>query len=56
MIRTKLFFIAATGTLGSWLLIDTFLMKMHIVQFLAIEFIVGMSHFIYNDVKNKLLT
>jgi hypothetical protein len=56
MIKTKLFFIAAIGTLCSWLLIDTFLVKISIIQFVVVEFIVGMSHFIYNDVKNKLLT
>jgi hypothetical protein len=56
MIKTKLFFIAATGTLCSWLLIDTFLLEMSMIQFLAIEFIVGISHYIYNDVKSKLTT
>jgi hypothetical protein len=56
MIKTKLFLIAATGTLGSWLLIDAFLVKMNIIQFIAIEFIVGLSHLIYNDVKRKLTT
>jgi len=56
MIRLKLFLIAATGTLASWLLIDTFLVKMNIIQFIAIEFIVGLSHLIYNDVKSKLTT
>lgn len=56
MIRTKLFFIAATGTLTSWLLVKTLLIEVSLLQFLAIEFIVGLSHFIYNDVKSKLTT
>jgi len=56
MIKTKLFLIAATGTLSSWLLIDTLLVEMDIIQFIAIEFIVGLSHLIYNDVKSKLTT
>ena len=56
MIKTKLFFIAATGTLCSWLLIDTFFIKMSFIQFIAVEFIVGISHLIYNDVKRKLTT
>jgi hypothetical protein len=56
MIKTKLFLIAATGTLCSWILIDTLLVEMNIIQFIAIEFIVGISHHIYNDVKSKLTT
>jgi hypothetical protein len=56
MIKTKLFLIAATGTLCSWILIDKFLVEMSIIQFIAIEFIVGISHHIYNDVKSKLTT
>jgi hypothetical protein len=56
MIKTKLFFIALTGSLVSWLLVYTLLVKMNFVQFLAIEFIVGLSHYIYNDVKSKLTT
>jgi hypothetical protein len=56
MIRTKLFFIALTGSLVSWLLIHTLLIEMNFVQFLAIEFLVGLSHYIYNDVKSKLIT
>jgi hypothetical protein len=56
MIKTKLFFIAATGTLCSWLLVDAILVEMGIIQFIAIEFIVGLSHLIYNDVKRKLTT
>lgn len=56
MIRLKLFLIALTGSLVSWLLVHTFLVEMNFVQFLAIEFIVGLSHFIYNDVKSKLTT
>jgi len=56
MIKTKLFLIAATGTLCSWILIDMFLVEMSIIQFIAIEFIVGISHHIYNDVKSKLTT
>ena len=55
MIRTKLFFVAATGTLASWLLVRTFI-EMSFLQFLATEFIVGFSHYIYNDVKSKLTT
>jgi hypothetical protein len=56
MIRTKLFFIAITGSLVSWLLVHTLLVEMNFLQFLAIEFIVGISHYIYNDVKSKLTT
>jgi hypothetical protein len=56
MIKTKLFLIAATGTLCSWLLIDTLLVEIIIIKFIAIEFIVGISHHIYNDVKSKLTT
>ena len=56
MIRAKLFFIAVTGSLFSWLLVKTCLVDMNPLQFLAIEFIVGISHFIYNDVKSKLTT
>ena len=56
MIKTKLFFIALIGSLVSWLLVHTLLVKMNFVQFLAIEFIVGLSHYIYNDVKSKLTT
>jgi len=56
MIKTKLFFVALTGSLVSWLLVHTLLVEMNFVQFLAIEFIVGISHYIYNDVKNKLTT
>ncbi len=53
MIKTKLFFIALIGSLVSWLLVYTLLVKMNFVQFLAIEFIVGLSHYIYNDVKSN---
>jgi hypothetical protein len=56
MIRLKLFLIAIVGSLVSWLLVHTFLVEMNFVQFLAIEFVVGLSHFIYNDVKSKLTT
>jgi hypothetical protein len=56
MIKTKLFFIAIIGSLCSWLLIKTCLVDMNPLQFIAIEFIVGLSHFIYNDVKRKLTT
>mgnify|MGYP001039909103 FL=1 len=56
MIRLKLFFVALTGSLVSWLLVYTLLVKMNFVQFSAIEFIVGLSHYIYNDVKSKLTT
>jgi hypothetical protein len=56
MIRFRLFFVALTGSLVSWLLVYTLLVEMNFVQFLAIEFIVGLSHYIYNDVKGKLTT
>ena len=56
MIRTKLFFIAAIGSLVSWLLVKTLLVEMNLLQFIAIEFIVGFSHLIYNDTKRKLTT
>lgn len=56
MIKTKLFLIAVIGSLVSWLLVKTYLVDMNVLQFIAIEFIVGMSHFIYNDVKRKLTT
>jgi hypothetical protein len=56
MIKIKLFFVALIGSIVSWLLVHTILVGMNFVQFLAIEFIVGMSHFIYNDVKSKLIT
>ena len=56
MIRTKLFFVALTGSLVSWLLVYSLLVEMNFVQFLAIEFIVGFSHLIYNDTKRKLTT
>jgi hypothetical protein len=56
MIKTKLFFIAITGSLISWLLVKTCLVDMNPLQFLTIEFIVGLSHYIYNDVKSKLTT
>ena len=51
MIRFKLFFIAAVGSLASWLLVKTVVLDMQIRQFLAIEFIIGFSHYIYNDMK-----
>lgn len=51
MIRFKLFLIAAIGSLASWLLIKTVIVDMNFVQFFAIEFIVGFSHYIYNDYK-----
>jgi hypothetical protein len=50
-IRTKLFFIALSGSLITWLLVDTFLVEMNALQFLAIELIVGFSHYVYNDMK-----
>lgn len=56
MIKIQLFFIALLGSLVSWLLVYTILIEMNFVQFLAIEFIVGLSHYIYNDVKSKLTT
>jgi len=56
MIRIKLFLIAVIGSLVSWLLVHTLLVEMNFLQFLAIEFIVGLSHLIYNDVKSKLTT
>ena len=56
MIRFKLFLVAAIGTLVSWLFIKTLLIEVSLIQFLAIELIVGLSHYIYNDVKNRLLT
>ena len=51
MIRFKLFLIATIGSLASWLLVKTVLVDMNILQFLAIEFIVGFSHYVYNDMK-----
>ena len=51
MIRFKLFLIATLGSLVSWLFIKTFLVEMNILQFLAIEFIIGLSHYLYNDFK-----
>jgi hypothetical protein len=51
MIRFKLFIVAALGSLVSWLLIKTVLLEMSMLQFLAIEFIVGFSHYVYNDMK-----
>ena len=53
-IKTKLFLIALSGSLITWLLINTFLIEMNIIQFFVIEFIVGFSHYIYNDIKLKL--
>lgn len=53
MIRFKLFLIASLGSLVSWLFIKTFLVEMNVLQFLAIEFIVGLSHYAYNDFKLK---
>lgn len=53
MIRFKLFCIAAVGSLASWLLIKTVILDMHMWQFFAIEFIVGFSHYVYNDMKLK---
>jgi hypothetical protein len=53
-IRTKLFFIALSGSLISWLLIRTLLLEISVLQFVIIEFIIGFSHYIYNDVKFKL--
>ena len=51
MIRFKLFLSATIGSLASWLLVKTVLIDMNILQFLAIEFIVGFSHYVYNDMK-----
>ena len=51
MIRFKLFLIATLGSLVSWLLVKTVILDMNVLQFLAIEFIVGFSHYIYNDMK-----
>lgn len=51
MIRLKLLFIAILGSIVSWLLIKTVVLDMYIWQFLLIEFIVGFSHYIYNDMK-----
>ena len=51
MIKFKLLFIALLGSLVSWLFIKTFLVEMNALQFLAIEFIVGFSHYVYNDFK-----
>jgi hypothetical protein len=56
MIKIQLFFIAILGSLVSWLLVKICLVDMNPLQFLAIEFIVGISHYIYNDVKSKLTT
>ena len=53
-IKTKLFFVALSGSLITWLLIKTFLLEMTIAQFLIIELLVGFSHYVYNDVKLKL--
>lgn len=55
MIRFKLFLIASLGSLASWLLIKTLLVDMNILEFLAIEFIVGFSHHVYNDMKLRLV-
>jgi hypothetical protein len=54
MIKFKLFLIATLGSLVSWLLIKTVLVDMNVLQFLAIEFIVGFSHYMYNDMKLRL--
>ena len=51
MIRFKLFLVVTIGSLASWLLVKTVLVDMNVLQFLAIEFIVGFSHYIYNDMK-----
>lgn len=53
MIRFKLFIIATLGSLVSWLLIKTVIIDMNVLQFLAIELIVGFSHYVYNDFKLK---
>lgn len=55
MIRFKLFLIAALGTLASWLLVKTVVLDMRMWQFLVIEFIVGFSHYVYNDMKLRLV-
>lgn len=54
MIRFKLFIVAALGTLVSWLLVKTVILDMRMWQFLAIELIVGFSHYVYNDMKLRL--
>jgi hypothetical protein len=54
MIKFKLFLIATLGSLVSWLLIKTVLVDINVLQFLAIEFIVGFSHYMYNDMKLRL--
>lgn len=54
MIRIKLLFIAILGSMISWLLIKTVLLDMNIFEFLAIEVIIGFSHYVYNDVKLRL--
>lgn len=54
MIRFKLFLIATLGSLASWLFIKTILVEMNVLQFLAIEFIIGFSHYVYNDMKLRL--
>ena len=51
MIRFKLFLIATLGYLVYWLLVKTVIVDMNVLQFLAIEFIVGLSHYVYNDFK-----
>lgn len=51
MIRFKLFIIATLGSLASWLLVKTVIIDINVLQFLAIEFIVGFSHYVYNDMK-----
>ena len=53
MIRFKLFLIATLGSLASWMLIKTVVVDVNVLQFLAIEFIVGFSHYVYNDFKLK---
>lgn len=53
-IRTKLFLIAVSGSLISWLLIKTYLVDMNALEFLAVEIIVGFSHYVYNDMKLRL--
>jgi len=54
MIRFKMFIVACVGSVLSWLLVKTALIDMNFLQFLAIEFIVGFSHYAYNDIKLKL--
>lgn len=54
MIKLKLFTIALIGSILSWMFIKNFIVPMTLFQYFVIEFVVIISHMIYNYMRDMI--